>query len=120
MNRSVLISCLAAVLLAGAGGFAAAQTAAPSAAPAAPTVVRLKNFAYVPATVTVKAGETVEFVNDDPVAHTVTATDAKAFDSGNMDQNAKWRHTFAKAGTYTFLCTYHTYMKGTVVVKDAQ
>ena len=70
-------------------------------------------------TVTIKPGDTVQFVNEDSTPHTVTATD-KSFDSGNMDQNAKWSHTFKDAGTYAYICTYHTYMKGTVVVKAAQ
>jgi plastocyanin len=86
---------------------------------AAPVVVHIKNFAYDAATVTIKPGDTVQFVNDDSTPHTVTATD-KSFDSGNMDQNAKWSHTFKDPGTYAYICTYHTYMKGTVVVKAAQ
>ncbi|MBD5635002.1 MAG: hypothetical protein IAI49_11035, partial [Candidatus Eremiobacteraeota bacterium] len=54
--------------------------------------------------------------NSDTTAHTVTAAD-KSFDSGNMTQGASWSHVFAKAGTYTYVCTYHSYMEGTVVVK---
>ena len=102
-------------VLAGSGGAARADSSGSSS----PTVVQIKNFAYSPSPITIKTGETLEFRNDDPVPHTVTATDKNVpFDSGNMDQNAKWRYTFKEAGTYTYLCTYHTYMKGTVVVKD--
>lgn len=122
MTRSVLLACAAAAALVGLlrpGAVAqSTPTAAPSAAPATATVVHIKNFAYVAPTLTVKTGDTVAFVNDDSTPHTVTASD-KSFDSGNMDQNASWKYTFAKAGTYAYICTYHTYMKGTVVVKDA-
>ena len=103
--------------LAGSGGLARADSSG-SSSPAA--TVHIKNFAYSPSPATIKTGETILFINDDPVPHTVTATNAKAFDSGNMDQSGKWRYTFTKAGTYTYLCTYHTYMKGSVVVKDAE
>jgi len=117
MKRTALLCGVAAVALAAATGLAAR---AQSPAPASPTVVHIKNFAFSPSPLTIKTGTTVHFINDDPVAHTVTATDSKAFDSGNMDQNAKWSYTFTKAGTYTYLCTYHTYMKGTVIVQDSQ
>ena|SRR5581483_12368216 len=115
MNRTALLCVLASVVLAGAGGVSAV---AQSQAPAAPSVVHIKNFAFTPSPLTIKTGTMVQFINDDPVAHTVTATDGKEFDSGNLDQNAKWSHTFTKAGTYTYLCSLHTYMKGTIVVQD--
>jgi plastocyanin len=109
--RSLLISAVATLAL---GGVALAQTTAPSSAPAA--VVHVKNFAYAPDNVTISAGQTVSFTQDDETAHTVTSAD-KTFDSGNLDQHATWSYTFAKPGTYTYLCTYHPFMKGTVTVK---
>jgi plastocyanin len=117
MKRMLLFATLAVAFAAGARG-ATAQSPAPGAAPSPAAIVHIKNFAYTPGTVTIKTGDVVQFVNDDPVAHTVTAADAAGFDSGNMDEHAVWRHAFTKAGTYPYLCTYHTYMKGTVVVKD--
>jgi plastocyanin len=79
-------------------------------------VVDTKNFAYAPATLNVNAGDTVTFKNSDTIAHTVTAAD-KSFDSGNMDQGATWSHVFKTAGTYAYVCAYHSYMTGTIVVK---
>ena len=92
----------------------AAAAASPAASPAA--VVHLKNFAFAPDTVTIAPGQSVRFVNQDETPHTVTAND-KSFDSGNLDQGKSWTHVFAKEGTYAYLCAYHTYMKGKVVVK---
>jgi plastocyanin len=109
--RRLLLSAVATLAL---GGVALAQTSAPSTAPA--PVIHIKNFAYAPETLTVAAGETVRFVQDDETPHTVTAAD-KSFDSGGLTQRASWTYTFAKAGTYAYVCTYHPYMKGTVVVK---
>ncbi len=79
-------------------------------------VVHVKGFAFVPATVTVSAGQSVRFVQDDQTPHTVSAVD-KSFDSGNLDQHPTWSHAFAKPGTYAYICAYHPAMTGTIVVK---
>ena len=92
-----------------------AMTPAPAASPI--SIVHVKNFAFAPASVTINAGQTVRFVQDDDVAHTVTAAD-KSFDSGNLDKGQSWTHTFAKAGTYAYVCAYHAMMKGTVIVRE--
>lgn len=97
----------------------AAPSTAGSTAPSATSVrpvIHIKNFAFVPETMTVAAGQSVLFVQDDQTPHTVTASD-KSFDSGNLDQRATWAHAFAKPGTYAYICAYHPNMKGTIVVK---
>jgi plastocyanin len=88
------------------------------APPAPQLTVHIHNFAFSPATLTVAAGETVRFVNDDQEAHTATATD-RSFDSGGLDTNDSWEHRFDKAGTYRYYCQMHPYMKGTIVVRKA-
>jgi plastocyanin len=119
--RIFAIAFLTGLMLAG-GASAQTPSATPSMA-AMPTpaaepsaVVHIKNFAYVPSSVTVKVGQSVAWVNDDATPHTVTAVDV-SFDSGNLDENNGFKHTFVKAGTYPYICTYHSYMKGTVIVK---
>ena len=115
------------IVLALGGGVALAQygspmepppTPAATPAPAASPVsfIHIKNFAFVPEKVTINAGDTVRFIQDDDAPHTVTATD-KSFDSGNLDKGKSWTHKFDKPGTYAYFCAYHTYMKGSVVVK---
>ncbi|MBV8602815.1 MAG: cupredoxin domain-containing protein [Candidatus Eremiobacteraeota bacterium] len=89
-------------------------TPTPTAAPPAATV-HIKNSAFVPQTVKIQAGQAVQFVNDDDFSHTVTAAD-NSYDSGDMPKGKKWTHVFAKAGTYEYVCTYHSFMKGTVTV----
>ena len=105
-------SFLAAALL------VALPLAAPADTPPAVTLVHIKNFMFVPATITVTPGTAVTFVNDDQEPHTVTAND-KSFDSEGLDTNQKFTHTFAKAGTFMFFCEVHPYMHGTVIVKAA-
>jgi plastocyanin len=99
---------------------AATPPGAPAAAPAgaAGDTVRIvmRNLAYQTAQITVSPGTTVLWVNEDQVQHTVTADD-NSFDSGLLDQRGTWAHTFGQAGTFTYHCTPHPFMKGTVVVR---
>jgi plastocyanin len=94
-----------------------ALLAAPAAAsaPAAPSV-HIRNEAFTPATLTVTAGQTVTFTNDDDDAHTITSTTG-AFDSKGLDTNGVWRHAFDKPGVYAYFCELHPFMKGKIVVE---
>ncbi len=86
-------------------------------APAGDTVrISIKNLTFGPPLV-ITAGTTVEWTNDDPLPHTVTAAD-KSFDSGLVDPGKKFRHTFTRAGTFSFFCVPHPFMKGTVEVRQ--
>ena len=87
----------------------------PSPMPSPVSIIHIKNFAYVPDSVTIPVGSTVKFVEDDETPHTVTASDG-SFDSGNLNQKQSWTHLFTKAGTYAYYCAYHTYMKGKIVI----
>jgi plastocyanin len=84
----------------------------------APPAVNIQNDSFVPATLTVTAGQSVTFTNADDDAHTVTATDG-AFDSKGLDTSGTWLHTFAKPGVYRYFCELHPFMKGTIVVRAA-
>jgi plastocyanin len=99
--------------------FAAALLAATAGASPAGTAVQIKDDAFSPQTLTVVAGQTVAFTNNDDDAHTVTATDG-SFDSKGLDTNGVWQHAFVKAGIYTYFCELHPFMKGTIVVKAAK
>src|SRR5512143_2092645 len=77
-----------------------AATRAP--APGQATIV-IKNLAFSPARLTVKAGQTVTVMNEDSVPHTFTAERGR-FDSGKLQPGETYTHTFSKAGTHPFLC----------------
>lgn len=64
----------------------------------------------------ITAGTTIEWKNEDPLPHSVTADDS-GFDSGLIEAGQVWRYTFTRPGTYAFHCTPHPFMKGTIVVK---
>ncbi|HET7789238.1 MAG TPA: cupredoxin family copper-binding protein [Gemmatimonadales bacterium] len=88
----------------------------PSATAPADAVVHIRAFKYQTDTVTIAVGQTVGWVNDDPVAHAVVIESGNV-NSGLIPQGAAFRHTFATAGTFVYHCTPHPYMKAVVVVK---
>src|ERR1700758_2915033 len=77
--------------------------------------VTIDNFAFAPATLTVKAGTTVTWTNRDEEPHTVAASDG-SFHSPGMGTGATFTHTFSTAGTFNYVCSIHPSMHGTVVV----
>ncbi len=77
--------------------------------------VSIDNFAFAPATLTVKAGSTVTWTNHDEEPHTVAATDG-SFHSPGMGTGATYSHTFPTAGKFDYVCSIHPMMHGTVVV----
>jgi plastocyanin len=78
-------------------------------------MITIKNYGYS-GTSTVKAGATVMVKNDDSVAHTVTADKGSAFDVNVKPGATATFKAPAKAGTYTYHCTYHAEMHGTLTV----
>jgi plastocyanin len=78
--------------------------------------VSAKNFMFNPATITVKVGSTVTWVNLDDEPHTVFS-DAGLFRSSALDTKEHFSFKFDKAGTYHYLCTIHPRMLGTIVVE---
>ncbi len=82
----------------------------------ASTTVRIQGMGYRQSAIEVAAGTTVEWRNDDPVAHTVTADDG-SFRSPLIEPGRTWSHSFDKAGTFAYHCTPHPFMTGAVVVR---
>ena len=72
---------------------------------------------FIPPTITVVIGQnnTVEWTNADNTAHTVTATNL-SFNSGPIGPTQTFIETFDTAGTFSYYCTIHPFMKGTVIV----
>jgi len=94
---------------------AAAPAGAAAADPPRRHEVVIQGLLYVPETLTVRPGDVVVWINKDPFPHTVTA--AGAFDSGSVAAGKSWRFTAKTSGTYPYLCTLHTTMKGTLRVE---
>lgn len=80
--------------------------------------VTIKDFAFSPTTIKVKKGTKVTWTNQDSTAHTVTATSGGGFDSGSIAQGASFSFTFNTTGTFSYKCSFHPDMMGTVIVQD--
>lgn len=98
----------------------ATQPPAASSASAAPALITgaavdITNFAFNPAALTVKVGDTVTWANHDEEPHTIAADDG-SFHSPGMGTNATYSFTFSKPGSYGYTCGIHPFMRGTVVV----
>ncbi len=87
-----------------------------SEAVSAPDQIVIENFSFQPATLTVKPGTKVTWINRDDVPHTANDTD-KRFKSGTMDTDDKFSFTFTAPGTYNYFCALHPKMTGQVIVK---
>lgn len=98
------------------------EAAAPSGTPAVATDrVQVKDFTYVPETVTVAVGTTLTWVNEDSAPHTSTSGTSPSpdgvFDTGIYDGSASGTVTLAEPGTYAYYCALHPFMTGTVIVE---
>jgi plastocyanin len=122
---------LAALAMVGAGcSSAPAAAPTPAAQPpaaAAPTPaavpatdakeVAIQGFAFSPATIKVKKGTTVTWTNKDAVKHTVTADSGK-WGSNLLANGETYSYKFDNVGSFSYHCTPHPSMKGTVEVTE--
>jgi plastocyanin len=100
----------AAVMLVGCGAMAGAS----AQQTAEPTRIVVKNFMFQPMSVTVKAGSTVTWTNMDEEPHTVVSS---SFRSNALDTKDSFSFKFDKPGTYSFVCSIHPQMVGTIIVQ---
>lgn len=82
---------------------------------AASATVAIANFAFAPASLTVKAGDTVTWQNNDSAAHTIVSSGG--FQSGVLNQGNVFSYTFSVPGQYQYYCGIHPSMKGAISVK---
>ena len=112
----VILACMAA-------GCTSPQTAPVTAAPPTATgggnTIAIKNFAFVPTPLTVKSGTAITWTNEDSAPHTVVSDTGSPVPivSDSLSTGASFTFTFTQPGTYTYHCSIHPSMKGTVVVQ---
>jgi plastocyanin len=108
----------------GGGGDSSSSEATPSTSSgsAATTsggagAVTIKDYKYGPASLTVAVGTTVKFTNHDSTPHTATSKDGAGFESGPIDSGKTGTIKLEEAGTFTYFCVFHPFMKGTITVR---
>ncbi|HVL82410.1 MAG TPA: plastocyanin/azurin family copper-binding protein [Actinomycetota bacterium] len=103
---------------------AGSETSAPAGASDPAMSVRVVEFKYDPAEIEVAAGDTVQWTNEDTVLHTVTSGSFEGrqnqadglFDLELEKKGSTVTHRFTEPGTFTYFCTRHNVMNGTVRV----
>ena len=122
MKNNLLILSMAIAAVAGSSlsapkpnGFQTGVSTSAQQTPAA-AEVKIDNFSFGPATLTVAVGTTVTWINHDDIPHTVVSND-KLFKSKVLDTDEKFSFTFTKAGEYPYFCGIHPKMTGKVVVQ---
>jgi amicyanin len=93
----------------------ASATSADSPSPQGGTPVSISDFKFNPATLTIPAGTTVTWTNQDEEPHTIAAKDG-SFHSPGLDTHGSYSFTFTTPGSYDYICSIHPFMTGTVVV----
>jgi plastocyanin len=83
---------------------------------AADHAVAIKGMKFVPAEISVAAGDTVTFTNEDSAPHTATANDG-SFDTGRLSKGQSATVTISAAGDFAYICKVHPSMKGKVAAK---
>lgn len=77
--------------------------------------VTIADFNFTPGTTSVHVGDTVTWVNNGPSPHSATANNG-SFNTGVLKKGQSGSHTFTQAGTFTYFCSVHPFMHGTIVV----
>ena len=113
--KKAIHSAAAIVVVALAVGLSRGSQARPAAS--GQYQVKIDNFSFGPADLTVPVGSTVTWVNQDDVPHNVRSTDGKDIKSPVLDTDQKFTFTFSQAGTYAYYCSFHPKMTGKVVVE---
>ena len=118
MYPARLAAVAAVVTLAACAGGAQPMTPA-TPTPANDHQVVIYDYKFVPQTLTVPVGTTVQWINRDTAPHTAThrTFGAEGFDTGNLPNGQIFQHTFNTPGSYPYLCMYHQGMTGTIVVQ---
>jgi plastocyanin len=116
MRRRVFVVSLALAIIAAVVLLGTRQSFTVQAQQTPATEVKIDNFSFGPAAITVAAGTTVTWTNRDDIPHTVVADD-KSFKSKVLDTDEKFSYTFSKPGTYPYFCSVHPKMTGKVIVQ---
>ncbi len=78
--------------------------------------IKIDNFSFSPATVTVPVGTTVRWTNRDDIPHTVVS-EGEIFKSKPLDTDDQFTYTFTKPGTYAYFCSIHPRMTANIIVQ---
>lgn len=121
--RSIVLPALAAIVVAGAGLALASGGTNPAGAGSSVVAtgravkLRIRSFAFMPRSLTVKAGTVITVTNLDQTAHTATSSATPAaFDTGPLSTGQSRTIKLKKPGRYSYYCQFHAFMTATITV----
>ncbi|MBI2107135.1 cupredoxin domain-containing protein [Candidatus Woesearchaeota archaeon] len=79
--------------------------------------INIKSYAFSPAEIRIKKGDTITWTNNDAVSHTVTSDSGSELNSEALSQGESYSHTFNAQGTYEYYCKPHPFMKAKIIVE---
>lgn len=95
-----------------------AQQNIPSSQPTTPNIgpneVSIDNYQFLPSTLTIHAGDSVKWTNNDRTAHIIKFA---SFESDSLSDGQTYNHKFNDKGKYNYICSIHPSMKGTIIVE---
>jgi plastocyanin len=116
--NTIISKITIAALLSGFSLFAlAGEMKDASSSGAGQNKIEIKDFAFNPQTITVKSGEKVTWINRDEEPHTVVSVQKQFKKSSALDTDQEFTITAGAPGTYTYFCSVHPKMTGTIVVE---
>ena len=111
-----------AALLCGISGFSvlalAGEMKGTGTSGAGQNKIEIKDFAFNPQTLTVKSGERITWINRDEEPHTVVSVEKQFKKSPALDTDEEFSITAGSPGTYSYFCSVHPKMTGTIIVKQ--
>jgi len=108
----------------GSSGASSSSDASTNVAAATPSgagqhAVSIRDFKFLPGTLTVKKGARITVSNRDSTAHTATSDDGSSFDTGSIDPGSSGTITLNTTGRVTYHRSIHPFMHGTIIVQGA-
>ncbi len=110
MKKLLAMLCLAVLV----GCAAPVVEKAPGVLETADHIVTINNFKFSPASITIKAGESVLWKNQETASHTIAIDGTE---SNELFDGDTWSHTFTAPGTFAYVCGIHPGMQGSVIVE---
>ena len=124
MRPAAILLVMAVLVFAGCGGGgnsdstrSESTSGSAAASPSGTEAVTIADFTYEPAELTVPAGTTVEFTNEDSAPHTATSKESGVFETGTIETGETGKITLQDPGSYAYYCAFHPFMKGTITVE---
>jgi plastocyanin len=79
--------------------------------------IAISGFAFSPTSLTIHAGDTVVWTNQDYASHTIVSDDGTSFTSPSVAQGQTYSHTFTTPGNFSYHCSIHPGMRGIIIVQ---